>query len=201
MANWASTSYVIEGPRKTLEWIERAIFESLANNEACGDERDILDRLGIKWEPRNIESHTGHYLRGAILEETTRWEGDILRFDAEEAWGVTDFDDCLKSKFPDIKVFWVTQEEGCEVYQTNDAEGKYFPDRYWVDTCIDAIYKSEYFKTEEAAYKWLSTITSGRVTDEDSASQFNDDYADSGADDENFIYIHKFDIISTPSCK
>lgn len=195
MPNWASTSYAIEGPKKTLEWIEKAIQESLSDKESCGWEVDILDKLGAKYEPRNIESHSGHHLRGHILDETLQWKGDALRFDAEEAWGVTDFDDCLKAKFPDITVYWIVQEEGCEVYQTNDREGKYFSDRYWVDTCIDGQYQSEYFKTEEAAYKWVSEITNGRVSSEAEAEAFNDDYADSEGSDENFIYVHKFDVI------
>ena len=73
-------------------------------------------------------------------------------------------------------------------------KGTYFPERYWVDTAQDDVYQSEYFKTEEAIYKWLSEITNGRVKSKEDVEEFNSDYEDSGTDDENFIYIHKFEI-------
>jgi hypothetical protein len=80
------------------------------------------------------------------------------------------------------------------VFCTNDREGKYFPERYWVDTAIDGIYNSEYFETEEQVYKWLDKLTYGKVKCEEDVEKFNADYEDSGTDDKNFIYIHEFKI-------
>lgn len=100
----------------------------------------------------------------------------------------------MEKQFPDIKVYWIVEESGCEVYCTNDREGKYFPERYWVDTCIDGIYNSEYFKTEEQVYVWLDKLTYGRVKCEEDVEKFNADYEDSDASDKNFIYIHEFEV-------
>lgn len=85
------------------------------------------------------------------------------------------------------------EESGCDVYCTNDKEGKYFPERYWADTAQDDIYQSEYFVTEEAMYKWLNEKYG--VKSEEEVEAWNANYKDSATKDENFIYIHEFEVI------
>jgi hypothetical protein len=94
--------------------------------------------------------------------------------------------------FSEIKVYWIVEESGCEVYCTNDKKGKYFPERYWVDTAQDDIYDSEYFSTEEAMYKWLNEKYG--VKSKEEVEAWNADYEATGDECENFIYIHEFDI-------
>lgn len=51
----------------------------------------------------------------------------------------------------------------CE-YWTNDDEGKYFPDRYYVDVCTsEEEYYSEYFQDLESVYDWLEDICEVQV--------------------------------------
>ena len=193
MANWASTAYAIEGEQSTLQKIYDAILNG--NTDKIW-EGDVLKALGIDWEEYKIEhvdgtiTESGYYLRGFI--ENDPWLTDnLLRFSAEEAWGLTDFAQLLKENFHDIKIYWIVEEPGCEVYATNDKKGKYFHERYFVDTCIMDNYQSEYFITEEEIYRWLSKITNGIVRSEKDAEDFNDNHTDS----DDFISIHKFDVL------
>lgn len=195
MANWAYTNYVIEGDKETLNKIYNAIqHPALEEGESEGWEGGVLRALNIDWLP-NQPDGSGYYMRGFICTDSVDLEDDVLTFDAEEAWGVTDFHEVLEKNIPGIKVFYSVEEEGEEVYATNDKEGKYFPDRYYVDTCIDGDYQSEYFNTEEAVYKWLGEITNGRIASENAVEIFNSNYEDSEASDENYINIHKFEIV------
>ena len=203
MANWASTSYAIEGPKETLQRIEEAILHHPVEKDSSDNwEGNILKALDIEWEPHHMEQEgnniefSGYYMRGFIQEEPW-WDErhDSLRFDAMEAWGATDFHEVLEKNIPDIKVFYVVEESGEEVYATNDKEGKYFKDRFFVDTCIDGNYQSEYFTYESSVYKWLHDITNGRVNSREEAEKFNADYEDSDAGDENYISIHEFSVI------
>lgn len=188
MANMASVSYAIEGPKETLQKINEAIVVAVNSDDKRYELYQAAEylKLPIKNDTR---------LGGEISEEPT-WDENTgaLRFWSEERWGLQDFAELLEKQFPDIKVYWIVEESGCEVYCTNDKEGKYFPERYWVDTAIDDIYNSEYFETEEQVYKWLDKLTYGRVKSEADVEKFNADYEDSGTDDENFIYIHEFEI-------
>ena len=187
MAIMASGSYAIEGLQKDLEQIQQAINKAIPDKEHWSEWK-ACEYLDIPITDDKCR------LGGEISEEPTIKDG-VMRFWAEERWGLQDFEELLRQKFPDIKVYWVVEESGCEVYCTNDKEGKYFPERYWVDTAQDDIYQSEYFITEEAMYKWLSEITNGRVKSAEDVEAFNSDYEDACEEDENFINIHEYAIV------
>ena len=188
MANWASTAYAIEGPVEILERIKKAIMDAIIDKRNFYDEYKALVNLG--YSTLGLDECL---LGGNITDEPDLNDG-VLRFWAEERWGLQNFNVLLEKLFPEIKVYWVVEESGCEVYCTNDKEGKYFPDRYWVDTCVDDNYQSEYFRDEESMYKWLSKLTEGRVTNSEQVDEFNSDYEDSDSFEENFISIHEFQI-------
>ena len=188
MANMASVSYAIEGPKETLQKINEAIVVAVNSDDKKYELYQAAEYLKL---PITKETCLG----GEISEEPT-WDENTgaLRFWSEERWGLQDFNELLEAQFPDVKVYWIVEESGMEIYCTNDKEGKYFPERYWVDTAIDDIYNSEYFKTEEQVYKWLDKLTYGRVKSKEDVEKFNADYEDSDASDENFIYVHEFEV-------
>lgn len=184
MANWASVAYAIEGPNEILERIKKAIMDAIADKSKYYEEYQALVNLG--YSTLGLDECR---LGGNIIEEPDLCDG-VLRFWSEERWGLQDFNVLLEKLFSEIKVYWVVEESGCEVYCTNDKEGKYFPERYWVDTCIDDNYQSEYFTTEEGVYKWLSDITNGVIKTEKDVTKFNEDLEN----DDDFISIHEFQI-------
>ena len=186
MANMASVAYAIEGSENSLMEILGAICLATHSDESHWEEYQVCINLGFT--EKELEDKC---LGGEISDDPDLIDG-VLWFWAEERWGLQDFKELLRQKFPDIKVYWTVEESGCEVYATNDKEGKYFPERYWVDTAQDDIYQSEYFVTEEAMYKWLDEKYG--VKSEEEVEAWNANYEDSGTDDENFICIHKFDV-------
>ena len=187
MANMASVAYAIEGKEESLVEILGAICLAIHSNNNHWEEYQTCINLGFTEEELEDER-----LGGEIEDEPT-FDNGVLRFYAEERWGLQDFEELLRQNFPDIKVYWTVEECGCEVYCTNDKEGKYFPDRYWVDTAQDDIYQSEYFKTEEDMYKWLSEKYG--VKSKEEVETWNQDYEATGDECENFIYIHEFDVV------
>lgn len=191
MANWAITDYVIEGPTEVLQKIEEAIKHHPVQEGSHEDwEGNVIIALNgdINWKPKE-----NHYMRGFIQQDSVHFDGIILGFAAEEAWGVTDFDKELKEIFPEIKVYWETEEEGEEIYATNDSEGKYFKDRFYVDTCIEGNYESEYFIYESDVYKWLHKITNGKVNTKKKVEIFNEQ-ADKD-ESEDYIHIYEFTVV------
>ena len=187
MANMASVAYAIEGPQKDLEKILGAIIFGIDDVHHWA-EWSACRKLGFSEEELDDKR-----LGGELSDEPEIIDG-VLKFWAEERWGLQDFEELLRQKFPDIKIYWVVEESGYEVYCTNDKEGKYFPERYWVDTAQDDIYQSEYFITEEDTWKWLNEKYG--VKSEEEVEAWNADYAATGDDCENFIYIHKFEFIN-----
>jgi hypothetical protein len=193
MANWAYTSYVVSGPKEVLEKIEKAIISHPVSKGADEHwEGDILNALGAEWVSRDRDREKGLYMRGFINEKPW-WSGDDLRFWAEEAWDITDFDIVLRKEFPEIKVYWAVEEEGMGIYKTNDREGLYFEDKVYVDTCINGDYRSDYFKNTDDAYQWLSEITDGKIKTKKDVEDFNDSISERNPDE--FIYVHEYLII------
>ena len=92
-------------------------------------------------------------MRGFIQE--CELEDGVLRIEASEAWGATDFRHLLEGHYEDMKVYYIVEEEGCEVYATNDVEGK-SSYRFAVDSCVEGEDEFEYFKTEAEALQYIA---------------------------------------------
>ena len=182
----ASVAYVIEGSNESLEKIKNTITEALKDIHHW-TEYKTCELLGF------TEEELGNNRLGGEIIDGPEIDNGVLKLWAEERWGLQDFEELLRQKFPDINVYWIVEESGCEVYCTNDKEGKYFPERYWVDTAQDNIYQSEYFETEEQVYKWLDKEYG--VKSEEEVEAWNADYEDSETDDENFIHVFKFEVV------
>lgn len=176
MANLCSTSYVIEGQKEVLQKIYVAVNETKCN----AWEGEILLNLG--YTLKELEKYK---LRGSIyyLED---FDGDVIRLQCEEAWVVSDFSMLLEKKF-DVKVYYMAEEPGCEYYVTNDDNGIYFPERVFVDVCINGNFLGEYFYDTDEAYDYVYELSGLRTDDE--IEEFNN------ADNDDFIYIHEYDVV------
>ena len=181
MPNWASVSYVIEGPEETLQKIQNAVEEHTVVNGASDDwEGNVCVTLGI--DEKNIE---GFSIRGFIQD--TFYEGEILRIYADEAWSRTEFAEILQDLFPDeLTIYWYIEEPGMGIYETNDADGNYFPERYYVEYGDNM----EYFDTEKELFEWLSDITESQINNYDDVEEFNNENPT-----DPYIYINEIDVI------
>lgn len=189
MANWASTCYYIEGQQCDLREIfnlckdfmdcKRQPMKETAYNEWEGN---VIMALGMDVEK--------YYLRGFI--QACELDGDVLRIDAEEAWSLTDFKNALESHYDGLKVYFFVEEPGMEVFATNDAEGCYFTERYWVDCCVGGEFYSEYFTTKKQAMAYVAKVLGKETVTEKEIEQWNDEH-EIYADD--YIYVHEFDIV------
>ena len=183
MPNWCLTNYAIEGSKKSIAEIKKAIVKH-DNSIFYAWETDVLESLDIKWDKTD-------HLRGHVIEEPDMNEdGSVLRLVCEEAWEVSDFSRKLKEKYDDITIYWVGEEPMEIYYVTNDKEGKYYPFRYCVDTCIKGTYESNYMNTLDEVYDWLSSITGGEISSATDVQNFED-----SCDEDDFIHINKFEVV------
>lgn len=191
MANWASTSYRIEGSKEDLEKVYNVIDEFMSERR-----KPVQVDASNEWEGNIIralgatdEQMKNNYLRGFI--EEYEMDGDIIRIEAEEAWGTTDFRQVLAQLMPELTIYYIVEEPGCEVYATNDADGKYFPERFYVDAYVNGDYQSEYFETEEQAMTYVANLLGKKEVSKNELENWNECHEE----DDNFIYIHEFEIV------
>lgn len=113
MANWASTSYRIEGNQKDLQELNN-LYKAFMNKE-----RPVMEEgASENWEGNIVlalgEEIGDNYIRGFI--HTCELSDGLLKICAEEAWGATDFNKLLEKHYDGMKVYFIVEEEMCEVY-------------------------------------------------------------------------------------
>ena len=192
MANWASTSYAIEGNKSDLERVSSVINDFVKSNV-----KPVEANASKKWEGNIVkalgaseEQMKNNYLRGFI--QTYEIIDGVLYIEAEEAWGATDFRHLLAKLMPKLTIYYIVEECGCEVYATNDCDGKYFTESYYVDICIDGDYFNDYFNTEEQVLSYVAQLLkkeSVTMKDIDERNEEQDD-------NENYIYVHEFKYVA-----
>lgn len=187
MPNWCSTDYVIRGSKDAVHKIYDAISNPTVKPNSSKDwEGNVLLTLGINFDELK-------YMRGFIndVAEIKDDSEDIstLSFNAEEAWETTDFCEILQKAYPDdIEIYWYAAEPGMEIYETNDSEGVYFNNGYYVDTYVNGDYQSECFSSEKEVLDWLIDNFGLRsMKDVEEFNKKNDDY---------YIYVHKIRVVN-----
>lgn len=191
MANWATTSYRIEGSKSDLKRVFNVIDGFMTAKQKPTSvttskdwEGNVVEALGA-----TEEQLTKNYLRGFIQEY--EMDGNTIRIEAEEAWGATDFRHVLRTLMPKLTIYFIVEEPGCEVYATNDVEGKYFTQRFYVDACINGDYQSEYFETRKQAMAYAANLIGMEKVSKANLERWNECHEE----DDNFIYVHEFEIV------
>ena len=192
MANWASTSYAIEGSKSDLERVFNVI-----DGFVKGNVKPVEENTSKEWEGNIVtalgatdEQMKNNYLRGFI--QTYEIIDGVLHLEAEEAWGTTDFRHLLAKLMPELTIYYTVEECGCEVYATNDCDGKYFTESYYVDICIDGDYFSEYFDTEKQVLAYVAQLLKKEAVTMAEIDEWNEIQDDS----ENYIYVHEFEYVA-----
>lgn len=192
MANWASTSYAIEGSKSDLEKVFNAIDGFIKGRVASTREDATADWEGniVKALGAMDEEIDNNYLRGFIQDYEL--DGDTIRIEAEEAWGATDFRHVLGKLMPDLTIYYIVEEAGCEVFATNDTDGKYYPERYLVDAYVKDVDYYEYFETEKQMKSFVSSLLEKKDFTEEDIEAWNEEHED----DDSYINVHEFKYVA-----
>ncbi len=170
MANWAKTEYRISGDAETIKKVFTAVdgcaTGKIAKSEGSSNswEGNVILALG-----GNL---SGRYLRAFIQEYSYNEDGSI-RIVADEAWGRSGFKECLQELFPELEVLYRTEEEGMEIYQTNDVEAVHFWERYVMRYWKEDDSETVYFGSKPEAYAYIGELTGG-ADNEESLKRWNE---------------------------
>ena len=192
MANWASTSYRIEGSKSDLERVFGVIDDFIKGRVASTREDATADWEGniVKALGAMDEEIDNNYLRGFIQDYEL--DGDTIRIEAEEAWGATDFRHVLGKLMPDLTIYYIVEEAGCEVFATNDTDGKYYPERYLVDAYVKDADYYEFFETEKQMKSFVSSLLEKEDFTEEDIEAWNEEHED----DDSYINVHEFKYVA-----
>lgn len=155
MPNWAFTQYKIRGREDEVTALHQTIKDLEQREESL-----LPNGFGKLWLGNLVHTLGGDwekiYCRGEILNYSL--DNGVLTMNTETAWGeMSDTRHFVMSKFPSLEIFFQTEEPGMCIFQTNDAKGEYFPEKWLLDWNDEArsLWIWEYFTDLPAVVEFL----------------------------------------------
>ena len=191
MPNWACTSYVVKGSESEVSALHKIIQDLEAREESYLPNGfgklwlgNLVSILGGDWEKV--------YCRGHILDYSL--QEDILRMNVESAWDEpSETRHFLQTVFPSLKIIYQTEEPGMCIFQTNDPDGTYFPEKWILDWCDEKkdLYFYEYFEDLSAVVGCLKengVITQDVEATKEAITAVLEDLQEERPDDISFMF-------------
>lgn len=159
MSNTCFTTYKIVGKKESVAKLHKTIKElddrqtPLVENEWYNPKRwlgCLVAALG--GNPEEV------LCRGTITNYELK--NDVLTVNSESAWTeMAETRRYIERSIPDLRIYYLEEEEGCEFFNTNDAEGVFFRERYYLDGSDGA----KYFCTLQEVADYAEEVTGKKM--------------------------------------
>lgn len=152
MSNTCFATYKVTGSKESVTKLHSTIKELDEKEKALVDNDWYNPNLwlgclvkALGGEPDNVNC------RGYIT--SYKLDQDVLTLTTETAWvEMAETRHFLESCFPSMKIYFIEEEYGEEIFRTNDIDGRFFKDRYY----LDASEGSSYFETLAEVAEYVS---------------------------------------------
>lgn len=133
MPNWCFTYYAAEGPKEELQ----KLYDTMIRVAAMPHPGLIKNGFGSSWLGNlvmalGIDPIKQSHFRCRGEYSNVDLGDSCLTFDTMTAWcEADDTRHLIETRFPGVKLYYISEEFGCEYWITNDIQGKYFSERYY----------------------------------------------------------------------
>lgn len=197
MPNWCTTDYALVGKKESVLKLfndlkqvvevvrtkESKPFTFLGNSYWLGYiQENLLPEVKEKLPARGELSF--------IDEDIHSYDSDMasIKLTTETAWSAcSELMDKIAEKY-DLQLFYYSEESGCGIFETNDAEGQFFPSRFMVDSGQEGI---EYYETFEQVADAIEKLTGIRLTDISEAEEMLDSFNT----DNTYLIINEITVV------
>lgn len=194
MANTCISNWALKGLSSTVGLIAAAIDNASSQPRPHPWDRPLLSEVGgLLGLPKEDMPHS------EIVHHQT--DGlNILRISTEEGGAPPkSFYEALKKKYPDLKVRYVAECFEDDLFETNDAEGKFFPERFALDFETEVYPEGDpvnYFDSEKDLIAFVKEhFHLSYDSFEDLESNLEEDLMDK--DEDAFVSLHQADVVDT----
>lgn len=158
MPNWCFSEVCVYGSHKGISKLF-SIMKGLQDMSSPLIENDF----GTTWYGNLVHKLGKSYrdidCRGYWMD--LRMDKSVIKWADMAAWEpVYDVFKLIENTMPSLKVYYSAEEEGCNIFVTNDVEGKFFSARYILSTEKDR----EYFEDAELLLKEASIQSHKNIT-------------------------------------
>lgn len=195
MPNWCFTQYAIHGDSEQVKDLHDRMTKIASMQEPL-----IPNGFGPNWLGCLVKDLGGNpnavYCRGTFKEVKLSEDGTVLTFDTEHAWSrPEEVEELILAFYPEstMSLYFIEEELGMEIFQTNDESGQFFPQQVIIDQEEEGM---EYFTMEEALKK-MTELAGKPIGDYETAQQFCEQHnnEEDETEGEKHIWIHKADLI------
>lgn len=158
MPNWCYTNYVAEGPKAQI----KRLYDMMVCVKAMPSPGLVENGFGSSWlgnlvaamgiDPEKFDGRCrGEYYDIEIISDTE------IAFTTMTAWcEADDVRHLIENKYPGVKLWYISEEFGCNYWETNDIDGKYFTDRYYcrIDDTDEETYFSDLSEVVQKVEKY-----------------------------------------------
>lgn len=178
MPNWCNTNYKVTGKAENVARLA-SVMKELGEMSGSGL---LANGFGPTWLGNLIAKEGGDpnaiRCRGEwSLDYPDQPVSDgVLSFSVMSAWSeMEEWRHFVERKF-DVKVYYLAEEFGAWVFQTNDREHRFFSDEYYFSTDFAESSESDYYSSLEALIASVQNVTgaTGLSSFEDCESALNE---------------------------
>lgn len=140
MSNTCFTTYNIVGRKESVTKLHRTIKELDDRQTPLVENEWYNSKLWLGCLVAALGGNPDDVLcRGTVTNYELK--DDVLTVNAETAWTeMAETRHYIERSIPGLKIYYLEEEEGCERYNTNDTEGLFFKERYYLDSSDGARY-------------------------------------------------------------
>lgn len=194
MPNWCSTDYIIESDNKEL-------LQRICNaiNECAAMKKPLVKNSATDWAGNTFKmlGITTHKADRCFWSAAEIKDGN-LHFHEEGAWcrgaSIVILEDHFENEEgeSELGIYFISEELGSGIFETNDTEGEYFKEKYIITTDDDTIYCNSFCELREAVQELLDDDTEfGSVWEMEQAALKDIDEDD---EDDEGINMHIYEI-------
>lgn len=191
MLGWCATHYTITGDAQEVKALYELMHRleeqeklTLQSNFGTTQLGGLVDALGEDW----------HSVQCNGYWDRLNFDGGVLTFCTEtEGTACNEVFELVRRKFPSLTYYYLAENPENGYFCTNDAEGKYYPERYFVNiwTDKDDCY-TEYFTDMASICACLEKISGVPVRSEQDIKSLEKRWQDDNYD--AFICVHEFTV-------
>ena len=194
MRNWCKSMYVIDGDAKEV----RELYELMKGLQRR-KEPFVRNGFGTTWLGclLNALGYECYYMancQGAWFH--LEMVGDTLRFTTETISSPRPLAfDFVCKKYPSLACYYRAEEPVTILFETNDREGKYFPEKYRVEVFTpECEFLLRYFIELPEVFEWLGKIFGQPVSSEEQVNGLVAQWVKTS--EYAYCYIDRFKVIN-----
>lgn len=199
MADWTYTKYVCVGDKSDIDEIEKALITCKNDKVQRVPQKGFgTEALGCEIAALGINPYEERYKekRGEV-QDFSRTSEQIIEIVMECAWcEQSGYRRAIKDKFKSVKVYYIDEESNNGYFATNDKEGIFFTERYYLSGWSKSFdFEADYFTRFEDVVSYLvykEILTMEQCKDVRTIQEALDDLE---LPDDEYINLYEYQIL------